>query len=84
MKTKILLLLLACTVLCGCANQYVITLQNGRKVNAASKPRLQEGHYVYKDAKGQPVSVPAGRVREISPASMVKDRSGFTSGPGQK
>lgn len=59
--------------LCGCARTYVITLQNGRQVMTASKPRLEKGNYVFKDAEGKPAYVPAGRVREVAPASMVKE-----------
>jgi hypothetical protein len=85
MKTKVLSAILACTMLCGCASQYVITLHNGRRITAASKPRLDKGNYVFKDAEGKPAFVAAGRVREVAPASMAKeDTKGFTRGPGQR
>jgi len=85
MKIKFLLLAVACAMLSGCASQYVITLHNGRQIMAASKPHLKQGTYVFKDAEGKPASVSAGRVREVAPASMVKDSSkGFMQGPGQK
>jgi hypothetical protein len=51
----------------------VITTLNGRQVITASKPRLERGNYVFKDAQGKPAYVPAGRVREIAPASMAKE-----------
>ncbi len=60
-------------LLCGCSHTYVITLTNGTKLVTASKPHLQNGRYVFKDAKGAPSYVAEGRVREIAPASMVKD-----------
>jgi hypothetical protein len=52
-----------------------MTLNNGTRLTTASKPRLKEGTYIYKDAKGQDCYVPAGRVREIAPASMAKDET---------
>ncbi len=38
-----------------------------------SKPRLEKGNYYYKDATGRKLSVPAGRVIEIVPASMAEE-----------
>ena len=73
MNTISLLLLLSLTVLCGCAHTYVITLDNGERITTASKPKLQNGRYVFKDAMGRPVYVATGRVREIAPASMMKE-----------
>ncbi len=64
---------LALVLLCGCSHTYVITLNNGMRLTTASKPRLQKGSYVYKDAKGKVCYVPEGRVREIAPESMSKE-----------
>jgi hypothetical protein len=84
MKRLFLLLPFCAIALCGCAHQYVVTLNNGTKITAASKPKLQKGMYIYKDARGQPVYLPAGRVREISPASMDKDeKNAFRATPGR-
>jgi len=63
-------LLLLALLLCGCARTYIITLTNGARVTSKGKPKLQNGSYVFKDVKGQPAQVSAGRVREIAPASM--------------
>jgi hypothetical protein len=82
MLRQILTLVFAAGVLCGCARHYVITLSNGSRITTSSKPRLQNGYYVFKDALGQDSYVGAGRVTEIAPASM-SDKSGrpFISAP---
>ena len=72
MKRIWLALLLAPLLLAGCARHYIMTLNNGAQIATRGKPQLQNGAYVYRDAQGQPASVPTGRVREIAPASMVK------------
>jgi len=69
----ILLLLLSVFMLCGCAHTYVITLDGGQRITTASKPKLKNGRYVYKDASGRDAYVPQGRVREIAPASMAAE-----------
>ncbi|MCL4786420.1 MAG: YgdI/YgdR family lipoprotein [Verrucomicrobia bacterium] len=62
----------------GCARSYVITLNNGARIATKGKPKLEGGAYVFKDVKGQPGHVSAGRVREIAPASMSRtDESPF-------
>ena len=65
--------LILLTALCGCAHNYVITLNNGRRITTASKPRLDGGKYTFKDGLGRPASVSTGQVREIAPASMMKE-----------
>jgi hypothetical protein len=68
-------LLLSLIVLTGCARHYVLRLNNGSEIVTASKPRLKEGNYYYKDAKGEQHVLAAGRVREMAPASMAKRES---------
>jgi hypothetical protein len=76
MKKLALLLLLAWAVaLSGCSHQYVMTLSNRSKIVTASKPKLENGFYVYKDARGDKHSVSQARVIEIAPASMTGDES---------
>ena len=70
---KLLLTLAVAGILTGCSHRYVITLNNNNRITATSKPRFQGGNYYFKDANGQENSIPAGRVKEIAPASMVKD-----------
>ena len=69
--------------LSGCARHYTITLNSGSRISTHGKPRLQNGYYLFTDAKGQPGSVPAGRVQEISSAGMTSSRvgSGFKAEP---
>ena len=75
MKRYLLALLLLPLFVTGCARRYVVTLNNGSRISTISKPRLENGNYVFKDAKGQPASVFAGSVREIAPASMSKSEN---------
>jgi hypothetical protein len=72
MRKIVMALLLAPLLVAGCAPRYVLVLNNGAHVASRGKPKLQNGAYVFKDGKGQPAAIPAGRVREVSPASMVK------------
>lgn len=84
MKLRLLLLplLLALPLVSGCARTYVISLTNGSRIVCAGKPKLEGGHYVYKDVRGEKYTVLAGRVREIAPASMAESefRTGGSSG----
>ncbi len=77
------LLALTLVLLCGCSHTYVITMNNGMRLTTASKPRLEKGAYVYKDAKGKKCYVAEGRVREIAPASMAKEESSRFKATGQ-
>ena len=50
----------------GCANRYRVTLNNGTKLDLASKPKLNDnGEYVYKDIDGTIRTINAMRVRSI-------------------
>ena len=66
-------LLLALLSLTGCAHHYVMKLSNGMTVTANSKPKLDNGVYHYKDARGRQTTMSAGRVVEIMPASMAPE-----------
>ncbi len=70
MKRLLPTLCLLAVLITGCARNYVITMNNGVRITTSGKPKLQGSNYVFKDAKGQPAQVSAGRVREIAPASM--------------
>jgi hypothetical protein len=75
MKRLLVPLLVCLAILCGCASQYVMRLNNGSHILTASKPRLKNGAYFFKDAKGQEVSVPQGRVIQIEPVSMAREEA---------
>jgi hypothetical protein len=79
---NIFVLLFIC-LLTGCASRYTLTLNSGNRITATSKPKLQNGSYIFKDAKGELISVPAGRVREVAPANMASTRgsSGYSAEP---
>jgi hypothetical protein len=67
-------LALATTLLfCGCARNYVMKTTSGTRITTASKPKLKNGYYTYKDARGQQQQIGAGRVLEIAPESMATD-----------
>ncbi len=70
---KLLLTLAFAGIVTGCSHRYVITLNNNNRITSMSKPRFQGGNCYFKDANGQENSIPAGRVKEIAPASMVKE-----------
>ena len=53
-------------VITACSSRYEVTLSNTNVIDAYSRPKLVNGYYVFKDAKGQDVTVFAGKVREIS------------------
>jgi len=68
--------ILVCLIaLTGCAHHYVLKLTNGSQITTATKPRLKEDSYYFKDAKGEEHYVPVARVREIAPASMAQRES---------
>ena len=83
MKPLLTLALFATLLLAGCARHYTITLNSGGRISTLGKPRLENGTYIFKDAKGQPGSLPAGRVREVTPSNMSSSRinSGFSASP---
>ena len=65
---------LAATLLfCGCSRKYVMKTTSGARITTASKPKLKNGYYTFKDAQGHPQQIGAGRVLEIAPESMATD-----------
>jgi hypothetical protein len=75
MKKASLPVLIGLIMLTGCAHHYVMKLNNGSQITTATKPRLKDGSYSFKDAKGEEHYVPAARVREIAPASAAERES---------
>ena len=74
MKIRLLSIGALCAaLLMGCARHYNLKLANGSVINTATKPRLENGSYHFKDGSGKDVYIPASRVREIAPASMSKE-----------
>jgi hypothetical protein len=85
MKPLLIPAVFALLLLAGCTRHYTITLNSGSRISTLGKPRLQNGTYVFKDVKGQPGSIPAGRVKEVTPSNMTSSRvnSGFSASPTQ-
>ena len=75
MKNAVLPLLICLVALTGCAHQYVLKLNNGGEITTATKPKLKDGVYHFKDAKGEEHVVPAARVHELEPASMAAEEN---------
>ena len=71
MKKASLPLIIGLIALTGCASHYVLKLDSNGEITTASKPKLKQGVYYFKDAKGEQQSVPEFRVREIAPARMA-------------
>jgi hypothetical protein len=67
-------LLAAVIVLCGCSHSYVMKMTNNTRIVSASKPKLKNGVYVYKDAKGNEHFISQGRISEIEPLSMADEK----------
>jgi len=78
MKRLGLILALGLLTLCGCSSAYVMKLSNGARIVTPSKPKLKNGNYYYKDARGEVNVVPQTRVQEIEPTSMAEEESKFT------
>ena len=72
MQKATLPLLIGLIALTGCAHHYVMRLHNGSEITTATKPRLKDGAYHFKDAKGEEQVVPAFAVRELAPASVAE------------
>jgi len=75
-RLRFLFLLAMASALAGCANSYMMRLSNGSKIISANKPKLQNGYYMYKDARGEKHYISQARVFEIAPASMTENESG--------
>jgi hypothetical protein len=68
-------LVIALLALSGCAHQYVVRLGNGQSIITASKPKLKDGVYHFKDARGQDQAISSARVVEMEPASMARQET---------
>jgi hypothetical protein len=71
MKAPASLLLIGLLALSGCANHYVMRLDNGMQITTPGKPQLKDNIFSYKDAKGEKHYIAASRVREVEPASLA-------------
>ncbi len=53
----------------GCDRRYVITTTGGAKIVTASKPKLVQSRYIYRDANGRTNEISTMRVRVVEPYS---------------
>jgi len=72
MKHFFFALLLGSILLTGCASQYIVVLNNGQRITAIRKPRLDKENltFIFTDLKGRTNSIPSEYVRgfiQISP-----------------
>jgi len=72
-RKLVLTLLVSLAVLCGCAHQYLIKLNNGDQIISFSKPNLQETNYHFTDSAGVKHVIPQSRVVKIQTVSVVKE-----------
>jgi hypothetical protein len=75
MNKRALILWASLALLSGCAQHYTITLNNGMQIPTKSKPKLENGCYYFKDMQGRKAFVPAGRVLQVAPTSMVNEEN---------
>jgi hypothetical protein len=75
MNKAVFSLVIALIALTGCTRHYVMKLNNGSQITTATKPKLKEDVYCFKDAKGEEQKIAASRVREIEPASTAAQES---------
>lgn len=68
MKRFFITLFAGSMLLTGCVTNYVVTLDNGRRVITDGKPHLEGYNYVFTDLKGQTNSIASGHVHSIKPA----------------
>jgi hypothetical protein len=69
MKQWLLAMLSGAALLTGCASRYVVTLNNGQRIVAVKKPRLEGFSFVFTDLNDRTNSIPSTRVRAIAPTS---------------
>ena len=70
-----LALLVSQAVLCGCAHQYLLKLDNGGQLLSYTKPKKQGDSYHYTSETGVNYLVPQKRVVKIKAVSVVKEEA---------
>jgi hypothetical protein len=85
LKHKLVLaLLVSLTVLCGCAHQYLIKLNNGDQLISPNKPKLQGATYHFTDSSGTELVIPRSRVKKIATVTVAKEQEKPVSQPKPK
>ncbi len=65
------------SVLCGCADPYVMKLTNGAEITSPNKPKLKGNYYYFKGPHGEQQVISQSRVIEIEPASIAQEEHKF-------
>jgi hypothetical protein len=69
-----LALLVSLPVLCGCAHQYLLKINNGDQIISASKSELQGSGYHFTADTGVKHVIPQSRVVKIESISVLKEQ----------
>jgi hypothetical protein len=82
--TFALSLLMALTLLSGCAHRYLIKLTNGDQMISISTPKVKDGNYHYRDEDGVECVIPRNRVANIETGAVESKEKKSTTPAGPK
>jgi hypothetical protein len=72
-------LLIALSLLPGCAHRYLIKLTNGHQMISINKPKEQDGNYHYRDESGVECVIPRSRVAKIETGAVEQKEEKATT-----
>jgi hypothetical protein len=84
-KCKLALaLLVSLSVLCGCAHQYLLSLDDGDQILSRNKPKRYGNLYQFMGNDGVEHVIPQARVTRIRPVTIPKEEQAPVSTPKPK